>query len=118
MLSIYWLVSGYGLRAWRSLAALAVVIAGLAMAFYLVGFTHSISYWKSLLFAFRSTLSLTDASVNLTACGGFFQAILRLTGEDRPPLHQTRLQADSKRPVLEPCTGRNTGCRFSPRTLS
>lgn len=34
------------------------------------------------------------------------------------PLHQTRLQADSKRPVLEPCTGRNTGCRFSPRTLS
>lgn len=80
MLSIYWLVSGYGLRAWRSLAALAVVIAGLAMAFYLVGFTHSISYWKSLLFAFRSTLSLTDASVNLTAWGGFFQAILRLTG--------------------------------------
>jgi len=80
VLTIYWLVSGYGLRAWRSLAALAVVIAGLAMAFYLVGFTHSVSYWKSLLFAFRSTLSLTDASVNLTAWGGFFQAILRLTG--------------------------------------
>ena len=33
-----------------------------------------------LLFAFRSTISLTDAQVNLTAWGGLFQAILRLTG--------------------------------------
>jgi hypothetical protein len=33
-----------------------------------------------LLFAFRSTLSLTDAQVTLTAWGGLFQALLRLTG--------------------------------------
>jgi len=76
----YWLVSGYGLRAWRSLAALAVVMAVSAGVFRLWGFTHSTSYWKSLLFAFRSTLSLTDAQVNLTAWGGLFQALLRLTG--------------------------------------
>jgi uncharacterized protein YjbI with pentapeptide repeats len=80
VLTAYWLVSGYGLRAWRSLAALAVVMAVSAGVFRLWGFTHSISYWKSLLFAFRSTLSLTDAQVNLTAWGGLFQAILRLTG--------------------------------------
>ena len=80
VLTAYWLVSGYGLRAWRSLAALAAVMAVSAGVFRLWGFTHSISYWKSLLFAFRSTLSLTDAQVNLTAWGGLFQAILRLTG--------------------------------------
>ena len=80
VLTAYWLVSGYGLRAWRSLAALAAVMAVLAGVFRLWGFTHSTSYWKSLLFAFRSTVSLTDAQVNLTAWGGLFQALLRLTG--------------------------------------
>ena len=80
VLTAYWLVSGYGLRAWRSLAALAAVMAVSAVVFRLWGFTHSTSYWKSLLFAFRSTLSLTDAQVNLTAWGGLFQALLRLTG--------------------------------------
>jgi uncharacterized protein YjbI with pentapeptide repeats len=80
VLTAYWLVSGYGLRAWRSLAALAAVMAVSAGVFRLWGFSHSTSYWKSLLFAFRSTLSLTDAQVNLTAWGGLFQALLRLTG--------------------------------------
>ena len=80
VLTAYWLVSGYGLRAWRSLAALAAVMAVSAGVFRLWGFTHPASYWKSLLFAFRSTLSLTDAQVTLTAWGGLFQAILRLTG--------------------------------------
>ena len=32
VLTAYWLVSGYGLRAWRALAALAVVVGGLAAA--------------------------------------------------------------------------------------
>ncbi len=80
VLTAYWLVSGYGLRAWRSLAALAAVMAVSAGVFRLWGFTRSTSYWKSLLFAFRSTVSLTDAQVKLTAWGGLFQALLRLTG--------------------------------------
>ena len=80
VLTAYWLFSGYGLRAWRSLAALAAVMAVFAAVFRLWGFASSTSYWKSLLFAFRSTISLTDPSVKLTAWGGLFQAILRLTG--------------------------------------
>ena len=80
VLTAYWLVSGYGLRAGRSLVALAVVMAVSAAVFRLWGFTHPATYWKSLLFAFRSTISLTDAQVNLTAWGGLFQALLRLTG--------------------------------------
>jgi uncharacterized protein YjbI with pentapeptide repeats len=83
VLTAYWLVSGYGLRAWRSLAALAVVTALFAAAFHFVGFTRPpepASYWTSLLYAFRSTISLTDSQVTLTAWGSFLQALLRITG--------------------------------------
>jgi hypothetical protein len=58
VLTAYWLVSGYGLRAWRAVACLAVVTAIFAIAFHLVGFTkppQPVSYWTSLLYAFRAT---------------------------------------------------------------
>ena len=82
-MTAYWLVSGYGLRAWRAVAALAVVTALLAVAFHLVGFAvppRPVSYWTSLLYAFRATLSLTDDQVKLTAWGQLLQGVLRLTG--------------------------------------
>jgi hypothetical protein len=83
LLWAYWLVSGYGLRAARSIAALTVVMALFAAAFYFIGFTkppEPATYWTSLLYAFRSTISLTDSQVTLTAWGSFFQALLRITG--------------------------------------
>jgi hypothetical protein len=83
ILTAYWLVSGYGLRAWRAIAALAVVTAVLAVAFHLFGFSvppRPVSYWTSLLYAFRATLSLTDDAVTLTAWGQLLQAVLKLTG--------------------------------------
>ena len=83
ILTAYWLVSGYGLRAWRAVAWLAAVTAILALAFYLWGFTvppHPDSYWTSLLYSFRATLSLTDTAIKLTAWGQLLQGILRLTG--------------------------------------
>ena len=83
VLTAYWLVSGYGQRAWRTLAALAVVTALFAVAFHYVGFItppKPASYWTSLLYTFRSTISLTDSQVVLTAWGSFFQALLRITG--------------------------------------
>jgi uncharacterized protein YjbI with pentapeptide repeats len=83
VLSTYWLVSGYGLRAWRALAWLAGLTVAFALAFYLVGFTRPpqpATYWTSLLYAFRSTISLTDDMVTLTAWGQLLQALLRLTG--------------------------------------
>jgi hypothetical protein len=54
-----------------------------AVGFHLVGFTRlpqPVSYWTSLLYAFRATLSLTDDEVKLTAWGKLLQALLRLTG--------------------------------------
>jgi hypothetical protein len=83
ILTAYWLVSGYGLRAWRAVAWLAVITAILALAFHLVGFAvppRPASYWTSLLYAFRATLSLTDSEVKLTAWGELLQGVLRLTG--------------------------------------
>jgi len=83
VLTAYWLVSGYGQRAWRSLAAFAAVTALFAVAFHFVGFTkppEPASYWTSLLYTFRATISLTDSQVILTAWGSFFQALLRITG--------------------------------------
>ena len=40
LLTSYWLVSGYGLRAWRALAWLAGLTAAFAAAFHLIGFTR------------------------------------------------------------------------------
>ena len=83
VLTAYWLVSGYSLRAWRALAWLAVTTALFAVAFHLVGFARPAqpaSYWTSLLYAFRATLSLTDSNVQLTAWGQLLQGLLRLTG--------------------------------------
>ncbi len=83
ILTAYWLVSGYGLRAWRAVAWLAAVTALFAVAFHLVGFAvppRPVSCWTSLLYAFRATLSLTDNQVTLTAWGELLQGVLRLTG--------------------------------------
>jgi uncharacterized protein YjbI with pentapeptide repeats len=83
VLTAYWLVSGYGLRAWRALAWFAGITVAFAFAFHLVGFVRApqpVTYWTSLLYSFRSTISLTDNDVTLTAWGQLLQALLRLTG--------------------------------------
>jgi hypothetical protein len=83
ILTAYWMVSGYGLRAWRALAWLIILTALLAVAFHLVGFKHAPqpnTYWTGALYALRATLSLTDNQVTLTAWGQLLQAVLRLTG--------------------------------------
>jgi len=83
VLTAYWLVSGYGLRAWRAIAWLVALTALLAFAFHRIGFAQPprpVSYWTSLLYAFRATLSLTDSDVKLTAWGKLLQGVLRLTG--------------------------------------
>jgi hypothetical protein len=83
LLTAYWLASGYSLHAWRAVAWLGAVTAVFAVVFHLVGFAvppKPVSYWTSLLYAFRATLSLTDDQIRLTAWGMFLQALLRITG--------------------------------------
>jgi uncharacterized protein YjbI with pentapeptide repeats len=100
ILTVYWLISGYGLRAWRALAWLAALTAGFAVAFHLAGFTRPpqpVSYWTSLLYAFRATLSLTDSEVGLTAWGKLLQGLLRLTGPVLLGLTLLAIRARTKR---------------------
>ena len=81
ILTAHWLVSGYGLRTWRAVARGGD--RAFAVAFHFVGFAappRPVSYWTSLLYAFRATLSLTDDQVKLTAWGQLLQGVLRLTG--------------------------------------
>ena len=87
--AVYWLVSGYGLRAWRAFAWLAALTALLAVAFHAVGFAKPPPDFLLDQPALRVPipLSLTDSNVQLTAWGQLLQGLLRPTGPvllDRP----------------------------------
>jgi uncharacterized protein YjbI with pentapeptide repeats len=77
----YWLVSGYGLRASRALAALLVTVLLFAFLFDGWGLEKAASYRTSLLFAFESTTSLLKGpDRDLTSLGETFWIVLRLLG--------------------------------------
>jgi uncharacterized protein YjbI with pentapeptide repeats len=84
ILWLYWLVSGYGLRASRALMALAVTVVVFAFLFDWWGFRPDQGFGRTLLFSIESTSSLfrvpaTEGFV-LTAGGEVLQVILRLLG--------------------------------------
>jgi uncharacterized protein YjbI with pentapeptide repeats len=86
LLSAYWLVSGYGLRASRSMLVLACLILTAAEAFERVGFghhKHDPGYVDCLLYTAGSLLSL-DLSGHLPAVlsdwGQVFRMTLRVMG--------------------------------------
>jgi len=81
LLGLYWLVSGYGLRASRALISLAVTVALLALPLDLWGFRADRAYGRSLLFAAESSVSLLRApTIPLTASGEVVQLVLRIVG--------------------------------------
>jgi Pentapeptide repeats (9 copies) len=61
ILTAYWLVSGYGLRAWRALACLVAVVVMAAVCLRAVGFTHHRHPWSS---AFLYTAGAVTHLVN------------------------------------------------------
>jgi hypothetical protein len=81
----YWVLSGYALRAWRALAALAVVIMLVGVGFSRVGFHHPYpSLVASWLYALQATVSLEgkarQLSGQLTLPGELLRVGLRFTG--------------------------------------
>lgn len=85
VLWLYWLVSGYGLRAWRALAALVVVIGLVGVGFSRVGFHHPHpSQVVSWLYALQATVSLEgkapQLSGQLTLPGELLRVSLRFSG--------------------------------------
>jgi Pentapeptide repeats (9 copies) len=83
VLWLYWLVSGYGLRASRALIALAITIALGGVLLGLFGFdAEKHPDDGALLFAAESSISLLRPpdTKNLTAVGHVVQIVLRLAG--------------------------------------
>ncbi|MGB0095670.1 MAG: hypothetical protein WBP81_24410 [Solirubrobacteraceae bacterium] len=85
IISLYWLLSGYGLRASRALLALVVTIAVLgAIPLTLWGFRPAPPYGRALLFALQSSISLlrppTTTPGRETAGGQVIEIFLRLAG--------------------------------------
>jgi hypothetical protein len=84
ILFLYWLTSGYGLRATRALSCLAVLIAMAAVAFHSIGFEPpSPGLGTSLLYAAQSTVSLESKLAGLpflTWQGETLRLIMRLLG--------------------------------------
>ena len=84
ILSLYWLVAGYGLRASRALAALVITVAAFSLAFWCFGFEPRAKYPRALLFSIESTSSLFRVpeapGLELTYGGEALQILLRLLG--------------------------------------
>ena len=84
LLTVYWLVSGYGLRASRAMLVLAALVALAALAFQRAGFPgHTHGYLDCLLYASGSVLSLDltgHLPMLLTDWGQLARMLLRIGG--------------------------------------
>jgi uncharacterized protein YjbI with pentapeptide repeats len=81
LLTLYWLVSGYGLRASRALLSLAVCIFIFSVLFSLWGIHGGASLGHALIFSVQSTTSLFRAPMeDLSAGGKLLEVGLRLLG--------------------------------------
>ncbi len=84
ILYLYWLVSGYGLRALRALATLAVLIALVTVAFTAAGFKTTPAFGDTLIYVAQSTVSLetklTSLPKGLTPFGEVMRLVMRVLG--------------------------------------
>lgn len=84
VLTLYWLLSGYGMRASRALVALAVVVSVAAVGMASWGFETAQTSTRAWLFCLESTSGLLRApntsGVELTYMGERIQIALRLLG--------------------------------------
>jgi hypothetical protein len=83
ILFLFWLFSGYALRAGRALASLAVLCAAFALLFQSFGFKHSESFPRALLYSFETATRLPGGSVAdmpLSGPGDVGQLVLIILG--------------------------------------
>jgi uncharacterized protein YjbI with pentapeptide repeats len=82
VLWIYWLFSGYGLRASRALIGFVMAVLVFSFPFWDWGFVHRTSYGTALLQSFESATSLlrSPSVAQLTSVGQILDGFLRLIG--------------------------------------
>ncbi|UMP00492.1 pentapeptide repeat-containing protein [Amycolatopsis sp. EV170708-02-1] len=86
ILHLYWLVSGYGLRALRALATLAVLIAVVSTSIWLGGFKTTPAFGDTLIYVAQSTVSLETKLASLPKELTPFGEVLRLVTRVLGPL--------------------------------
>jgi hypothetical protein len=100
LLFFYWLFSGYGLRAWRPLVFLAVLIVVSAIGFHYLGLASGHrNWWDAALTALNGSTSLLhlQTPAHLTHVGEALELLLRLTGPVLAALLIFALRARVKR---------------------
>lgn len=82
ILTIYWLVSGYGLRASRAAIAFVFTVLLLAIGFQTIGLENPPSFWRTLGWTLSACVSLTKPveTMNLTTGGVYFNVAARVLG--------------------------------------
>ncbi|SDG27358.1 hypothetical protein SAMN05216377_110120 [Pseudonocardia oroxyli] len=83
LLTAYWLVSGYGLRAWRAIVTLALFLGIISVGFEFFGFTNqgSPAHPNSVLFVLATILTVGNATnVPLTPTGEVLRLLLKVGG--------------------------------------
>lgn len=98
IIAVYWLLSGYGVRASRSLLALSLTLAAFAALFATLGFAHEESYVEGLLHSARSAALFPQGDeLELTQTGEALQIALRVVGPALIGLTALALRARVKR---------------------
>jgi hypothetical protein len=98
IIGLYWAMSGYGLRASRSLVALGLVLAIAAAIFAAGGFVANDSYLDGLLHSARAAALFPQADdIELTQGGQILQIALRVLGPVLIGLTALALRARIKR---------------------
>jgi uncharacterized protein YjbI with pentapeptide repeats len=85
ILSVYWVISGYGLRALRALAWLIVIDIVLAVLLQVIGFnSRDPGFRDALIYTAQSTVSIQSSNMTLTShvswAGEILRIVLRLVG--------------------------------------
>jgi hypothetical protein len=86
ILTVYWLISGYGLRGWRALASLVVTLVALTLLLDYTGTHPHPPLAAALFYSAETTLSLAGATpadsqaVHLILPGEVIRILLRLLG--------------------------------------
>lgn len=82
ILSLYWLCSGYGMRAGRAVLSYAVVVLLFAVGFQTFGFAQPPSFGHTVAWTLTTTISLTRSTeaIDLTTAGLYLSIPARLAG--------------------------------------
>jgi uncharacterized protein YjbI with pentapeptide repeats len=82
LLTLYWLIGGYGMRAERAALSFVVALIVLSVGFQTIGFVEPPSFGNTVAWALTASVSLTRSApeVDLTAVGMFMNVAARLLG--------------------------------------